>query len=250
MALTAVSHVSYQDLIEYLGRKTERPVARATRVRREGDKLIIRLHNTDIMVYTPDGCVSLYMGPWNTVTTRDRINSMLPMLWRVYTEQGIAYLQHNNTGSYPFKDGIKLHLETGQVHGWDREVEEKKKLRLQIRNYVKRYVTALINDKVPAPNIGDCWMCLLRDKQGKLVFGGDTSHLLSHMEENYYVPSLLRNALEYRGASMHEWWMVGSKWDHSGKPNVRAAYAEHLKRDRGTIERCLRKYLYRQFGMA
>lgn len=64
--------------------------------------------------------------------------------------------------------------------------------------FAKRFVDALYRGKVGLPGNGDCWYCLMHDiKTGKPV--GGKEHIESHIEENYFVPSLLVYALQSAG---------------------------------------------------
>jgi len=56
----------------------------------------IRLHDTDILQFLPDGSILIDTGGWNTPTTRDRINTYLPADWRVYTDRGSLVLSGDN----------------------------------------------------------------------------------------------------------------------------------------------------------
>lgn len=47
-----------------------------TSVRKSGDTLIFRYHNTDIVKVGSNGVFAFTMGGWGTVTTRDRINGL------------------------------------------------------------------------------------------------------------------------------------------------------------------------------
>ena len=70
---------------------------------------------------------------------------------------------------------------------------------------IKKYVDLITEDNLPIPNNGDCWYCLMTTDKDKKTLGdafGDTSHLISHLEEGYVVGSLLVNAMReagYRG---------------------------------------------------
>jgi len=46
----------------------------------------IKLHNTVVVAFYPDGRVVLNSGGWETVTTKARINACLPAGWRVYSQ--------------------------------------------------------------------------------------------------------------------------------------------------------------------
>src|SRR4051812_33623928 len=87
------------------------------------------------------------------------------------------------------------------------------KMKKRIDKYVEGYIAAL-KAGMPMPSGGDCWYCAMFDatppnddgerltKRGTTVEPGNTSgsdHLISHMEDRYYVPSLAVNALRERG---------------------------------------------------
>jgi len=90
------------------------------------------------------------------------------------------------------------HLEiTGHAEEADSKAETK--LRKQIADYCKALVAAL---PLPKPSGGDCWYCYFREQETGLPLGEvnkDTDHLKSHLEDNYFVPSLVWRALEFNG---------------------------------------------------
>ncbi len=71
----------------------------------------------------------------------------------------------------------------------------------QIRQYAEKFIKALKAGEVPLPSGGDCWFCLMGNDEGKTwgEVSGDTSHLVEHIEEDYFVPSLLVRAVEKHG---------------------------------------------------
>ena len=74
-------------------------------------------------------------------------------------------------------------------------------MKQRIDKYVDAYIAEL-RKGMPMPSSGDCWYCLMRDADGKVLgdlSDGGVSHLLAHMEDRYYVPSLAINALRERG---------------------------------------------------
>jgi hypothetical protein len=185
---------TYSDLDEYLSKKQERPLAHNTRVRREGDDIVVRLHGTDIVFLKPDGAVTLNSGGWQTPTTKERLNLFLTS-YRLVQENHKWYLyqlgQWDKAARQPFVDFVMV-CPNGELvypEGAEPMAEaEAKKLNRAIQKYTKDYAEALVNQQVPAPDSGDCWYCL--------GDWGGTSHLLTHMEEAYYVPSLLNRANE------------------------------------------------------
>jgi hypothetical protein len=73
------------------------------------------------------------------------------------------------------------------------------KMKKRIDKYVDGFIEAL-RKGMPMPSGANCWHCALHDSDGK-TWGdmGNHSHLLGHMEERYYVPTLAVNALRERG---------------------------------------------------
>jgi len=66
------------------------------------------------------------------------------------------------------------------------------KLKKQIDNYCK----LITKDNLPVPENGDCWYCLMFDKEGK-----QKDHLLQHIKEKYLHGSILVNAMREMGYS-------------------------------------------------
>ena len=72
--------------------------------------------------------------------------------------------------------------------------------------------------ELPAPSGGDCWCCSMKNEKGICL--GDLSdnnqHLLDHMKERYYVPSLLVNAIKEKGYNpsfINPWGGLGGSRD-------------------------------------
>jgi hypothetical protein len=185
---------SWQEADKYLGAKDERPLANNTRIRRRDDHaIVIRLHETDIITYFPAeaaaGAIALRTGGWLTPTTKHRLNTYGPEGFRVWQERGQWSLCNWRTReAFPWAEGITV--QDGQVYnaGDLGEVERVKRLQKKIRTYAEGFVQALLAGKVPAPSGGDCWACL--------GLTGDHSHVEQHIEESYFVPTLLVHAIE------------------------------------------------------
>jgi len=56
--------------------------------------IAVRLHATDVITFHEDGRIEVSTGGWDTVTTRDRINSYLPKPWHAYGERGATILSN------------------------------------------------------------------------------------------------------------------------------------------------------------
>jgi len=177
------------------------------------------------------------------VTTKARINEFSP--FPVWSERGTWYARIGEQ-SIPFADGITIYP-SGKVKGAgkaDTSAKEQK-LRKAANAYARAFVDKLYAGEIPAPSAGDCWHCCMRDQDGKEWGGKD--HILSHLKEKYYVPSLLVNALKAFGASI-----AATQTAHAlmlGQPE----HAFSTRRDdflAAQIQKCIRRYVLRQLSIA
>lgn len=246
----------YQSLADYLGEKDKKYIKRSemkTWVERSGDHLTIWMNKTAIMEYYPDGSVELKTGGWQTSTTKLRLNEYIPKPWRIYQDKGVWWLSNINYytkegNKYMFAEGITIHPD-GSVSGAG-SVKETQDLRKQIDKYVSGFMKALVAGEVPAPSQGDCWYCSMVTADGNVPLGeaiGDTSHLLSHFEEEYFVPTLLMNACGINSGDMKisqvAMWWLGGLWQDDQKVEVWADMAQKQ------IGKALKQYLKAQFGL-
>ncbi len=182
----------------------------------------IRLHLTDIIEEMPDGRVRLNTGGWQTVTTKDRLNSFAPC--RVYSDRGVWYVDHAGKTA-PFFDGMIL------PDDMDKGDKTAKQSREQIKA-INAFVAKIDElPKLPMPNNGDCWFCALHDN-GKAWGEDQRDHLQSHIDEGYLHGSLLVNAM---------------RWAGYRDEGIGAMYQMDL---RDTFKRTLRRYLKRKLGLA
>lgn len=201
---------SYQDAKEYLGNKKERPYANNTRIEIDTlnlghDVITVKYHGNSIVNFYPDSTSSFSSCGWKTATTKERINWFLPDGFSLYQEKSVWYIEDylwSNTqgrvvnGKWIFADGIAI--KNGTVYNAGAEDTTKDTIKT-IKKYVDGYIKALLAMEVESPSSGDCWYCVMKDASGKNLgeLTNDTSHILSHMEESYYVPSLLVNAFKF-----------------------------------------------------
>lgn len=125
---------TYGDLERHLqgGRnKNRRPLQNNTYAVRRGENCIaVQLHSTDILTFYRDGRVSFNTGGWETVTTKDRINTYAPGGWRVYSERGHWYL-FSADALYAF---VARARRAGDVQNWSaRESDADEGVKLGIR---------------------------------------------------------------------------------------------------------------------
>ncbi len=206
---------SYTEAAKYLAEskrsKTSRKIEHNTWVEQRGDNIAIRLHQTDVVVFRPDGSTVLSTGGWKTNTTRSRLNEYLPYGYRIGQTKGQWDLWRWKVGtegkkwenreqeSHPFVDGITISAK-GKISGAGTattvkaEANRKKK----ILEYIDGFLKAIHACKVKQPGGGDCWFCALKTDDGKTLGDahGDNDHIGGHVRSRYYVASLVANAVE------------------------------------------------------
>jgi hypothetical protein len=137
--------------------------------------------------------------------------------------------------------------ENGKVEGAG-EVKDLRKLQKRVKAYVGGFCEALYAGEIGKPGPGDCFYCSMKEERSGRPLGEvarDEGHILSHMEEKYYVPSLLTNALEEMGASQAVRHCVGF-W--MGYHDQEAGSWEGIaKKD---VPKMLTRYVRRQLGLA
>lgn len=89
------------------GKRQVVKVANNTTKRYEGDDLIIRLHDTDILKFSGKSIV-LNSGGYHTRTTKERINHFLPPGFYVYQKDYEWFLKTPDA-KYDFKDGLEVY---------------------------------------------------------------------------------------------------------------------------------------------
>lgn len=222
---------------------------------RDGCK-VMRLHQTDIMVWSADGAtVKLYTGGWQTVTTKERLNRFAPGHGRIFSDKGVWYI----APGVVFYEGIELNATTGAICDMEKaarkaaktgaDIAAKKKL---IAKFMKQFHAL---DRIPEPCAGDCWLCSMFDA-AKLApksngdylphaSGGkvsDPDHLVSHLKEGYLHGSLIVNAMRWAGYAdqgIGIWYGMVNRDKASGRYDPR-----------NTLARTLRRFLSSQLGLA
>ena len=194
----------------------------------------IRLHSTDVVTFKKDGRIVLDSGGYQTMTTKDRLNTYAPA--RVYQDNGVWYVNGE-----PFADGFTIHPD-GTTSGHGEDPKAANKLRRQIRAYAKAFVVALRAGDISKPSSGDCWGCCMATNKGEHPMGG-RDHILSHIEEVYFVPSLLVNACERFGASDMAKHNIACMW--SGQPE-KAMDSDFLWQQ---IQKMIARWCYQETGL-
>jgi hypothetical protein len=180
-----LTYAKAADLMD-TARKGVRRLANNTYLHAHQDGYAVQYHDTDVVVLRKDGTYVLDTGGWKTVSTKDRLNAFAPV--RIHSERGAWYLADGT----PYADGLVVDADGKMIKRKRDALADK--LDAQVKAYVDGFVAQLKKEKtVPAMSGGDCWICL--------GMGGGVDHLLSHLDEKYYVPRLLYNAaVEARSA--------------------------------------------------
>ena len=97
----------YQEVKELFEKAKDKekgkPVANNTRIVKTEKGFGLKLHDTIIVEYFPDGSFKLNSGGWQTVTTKSRINEFTPSWIKLNQENKIWYVNDEL-----FKDGMIL----------------------------------------------------------------------------------------------------------------------------------------------
>lgn len=250
--------------------KDRRKVANNTYLeRRDNNKIALRLHNTDILIFEPSGVIEYQTGGWKTPTTKQRLNEFGPL--RIWSDRGVWYcgttyhewLKMDGSGVvYVYQDGMRYQRvmvgeeqEGWELHGAGTDPSQEKKTHRRVVKYCKGYLDALIAGKVGAPGPGDCMPCQMRvadgPDTGKTLgeVGFIKDHIESHIEESYYVPSLLHRAMEVGPTSHSMWWWLGAWWDPRATEQQKELMKTNTRFERPRVEKVLRKYVLGQMGM-
>lgn len=131
--------------------KRSRKLQNNTYLERCGEgEIAVKLHSTRVLVFYRDGRVRVAMGGWNTMTTKDRINSYLPGGWRVWSHaskygSGVALLgaRWNADVAFDSHDVLTI-MPDDTVKGGDDPVEIEKAHRAEVNarrreRYRERY---------------------------------------------------------------------------------------------------------------
>ena len=101
----------HHDSITPIRNSNTRPIAERRKqhfnIRKHGESIIVRLHSTDIITYTPDNRVTINMGGHNTISTRAAISAVAGVDIR---GSNPAWVQDYDHKHYPYKDNMQLEV--------------------------------------------------------------------------------------------------------------------------------------------
>lgn len=181
----------------------------------------IELHDTAIIRILSDGSYEIDTRDssgksWQTATTKARINEFAPV--QIQQKRGVWYLQDKSL----YFDGIRVSKD-GQVLNADSApvdyLGKKKILDKMINEFTRAWAKDAIENGLQNPSTGDCLYCQIFSQQlqvkhvklQRLDASGnlssvnsandDMAHIWSHLEERYFVPSMLLWAIKEQGYS-------------------------------------------------
>jgi hypothetical protein len=198
------------------------------------------------VTYHRDGRIVLNDGGWKTVTTKARFNEYLPYRWRVYSDKGAWYLW-NADEKHPYADGITIHPD-GSVTGIGPDPKLQAKLRKRIKKYAKAYIAAFYAGDVPAPSGGDCWGCCMTTAEGDAPMGG-MDHMLQHMDESYFVPSILHRAAKRFGCSQAVQHTLAVAWNPEAAERGFKLSDNFCGIVHDQLEKAVRRHCYAECGL-
>jgi hypothetical protein len=105
--------MTYQDALHKLGNRVSRVIDNNTTLHKCSDGAIaVRLYQTDVVTFWPDGEIKLDSGGYRTVATKERINEYAPAACHITQCNGRWYLGNVGTnGGQHFYDGLIYHPE-------------------------------------------------------------------------------------------------------------------------------------------
>jgi len=230
-------------------KETGKPIANNTRIIKVDDKTYaVRLHETNVVTFHKNGKITLDSGGWRTQTTKERINDAINEYNQyLIQDKGMWYLATgwNDPHRTLYQDGITINTKTKKITNapslpeMAQREEIKKRVDKMVSKYIKGYIEHIKEHGLNDPGPGDCWICAMEDKAG-------VDHLLSHFEENYYVPRLLWNAINERGYTQPDFIWYTAKMDAT-KPNSDNYFTKHAlhryfqKRKQTLIEELIKR---------
>jgi hypothetical protein len=119
----------YQKLQNRLGGRPRRKIENNTYVLDHGDRLAVRLHQTDVVTAYPDGRIVVDSGGWRPGggkwaegwrnspgrTTMDRIEGHLSSGWHIYKKQDNWFWYNNATKRGNYEDNIRIPYDDGDT---------------------------------------------------------------------------------------------------------------------------------------
>jgi hypothetical protein len=167
-----------------------------TLLKKDGDKFLIRLYDTEIIAITPQNVLTLDSGGYKTNTTKYRINELTCA--NISQAKKVWYIKDTE-----FFDGIQIDLKGNVLNPLTETIKESlankhKLLDKLITRYCDGFQAMVEAGELKVPSSADCWYCSLVTNEGVCLGDATTNddHIIQHLREQYFVPSLLYNAIK------------------------------------------------------
>jgi len=208
--------LTYVEAKRLLAKRPIRKLARNTYLRAEGEDVVVKFWDTDIITIDKEGIYTLNTSGYRTLTTKDRLNEFGPA--RVSQEKGIWYIR-----DAVFADGIKLSADGKVLSGQGAEDFSKimRKVDKLVSKYITGYIAHLMKEKGLSQDTGgDCLFCQMQDVAKKVKEPMGYDHYLMHFEEEYYVTSILMKGITESGYSDPGfiWWHIDADLKKGHEP--------------------------------
>lgn len=240
-----------------------------TYVIREDGLIYITYHGTTIVCLAPNGDITLSSGGWRTLTTKTRINAILPRNWHVYSDMGVWYLQDPWKRKRIFADGMTIKYRGKKVLGEGQPISPKdlKHLKMKILRYATEYTRRLCDYAMGPPENTECPYCrerlyqdfgaapatsldlLIRPKGAGRPKGdvfGSIDHIEKHISEGEYPSSMIINAAHAFGCSPAAHSLLTERMMPSHPCTLSGGTLDVAVRQ---VQRVLVRYLRRRYGM-
>jgi hypothetical protein len=202
--------LTFQQGLDFLGDKPKKALEHKTYlVKYDDDTLGVVFHTTIVVYIFRSGIYQYDTGGWRNTSVKNRINKYGPK--KIHHKHGMWMLDNSI-----FDDGVRLNT-NGDILTPLRTVAVKQKQTLdsKVLKYVNNFCDHVLKhglklagnidnpwhvdlkgQELLFPGVGDCWSCyfgLTSDSHLKEPLG--VQHLLEHIENSYFVPSLLAKAI-------------------------------------------------------
>lgn len=209
----------------------------------------IRLHKTNIIIYNPDETIELHTGGWQTATTKDRMIKFANV--RLWQENSMWFISVNANTRVLFHTGMVLKPMGGTdfecktvgttIPGVNDTPKNILKTKRAVNAYIDGYIDELMQGRVPTPSFGDCWLCLADKNEMRF---DNVTHILSHLDEMYFVPTLSVTALTFACAEHN---VIGWLFSKMRNENSSSFYDRIYPR---TLKAAMRKLMYKYVGIS
>jgi hypothetical protein len=248
----------YKVLQSKLGNRDSKKVANHTYLcrywARVEDYIALKLHQTEIVKVYKNGKIQLSSGGWRTNTTKQRFNAFFSdygLGYAIWQDNSIWYLATDNK-KYYFEDNMNIGAR-GSIQGneySDKKEKQVKELKKQIRGYIQGFMQEMSDGRLEYHQGADCWHCGMVDKQGKTLgeLSGSNEHILEHLKESYYVPSLLFNAV--KAYPVGDWTKNAISQYFNGDIHYFDKKDSFSHVVVAQVSSSLRRYLYKNLGLS